>query len=266
MTDEFDPLAGESGLLEDFDGTVVDSYFAIGQGNSADRTFLFLKCTTDNPDTTETDLRFGVGPDWASFDGGETVEHPQNKRTFNNQTAIIELFQTALTCGAEDVLRERLKADPEAHKSAAFWKGLAFHWNVKSETKKMKDRDSGQMQDVVINRTLPTKFLGVVEGESGGGATAVTPSGSGQAAAPTATSSETATETPGTAGNAAEGVDSLPADLTAQIRLLAQNNDFSSFVDEVMGLTDQNNAPIIKVPGVMKALSDEAWYNQLKAG
>jgi hypothetical protein len=85
--DEFDPYAGSSGLKDDFDGVIVDAWAELDTQNAGNRTNAWLKILAD--DGEEVSNRYGLGSDWASYDGGETIEHPKGAREAGSCTAAV---------------------------------------------------------------------------------------------------------------------------------------------------------------------------------
>lgn len=278
MADEYDPFKTDSPFKDDYDGEIVEAWFGIAE-NYGDNLLAFLKVVAD--DGEEVENRYGMGGGWNSFDQGETVEHekatPDNPKHFINTTAYAQLMAAAMESGAEDELRRRSRDELNnmGPRAAALWKGLKFHWEVKTETGTRKDRTTGEQVPWTSNRVLPTKFLGVA-----GSATASPVSQTAQAAPqPASTGAEGTTATSGTdaspppaqpgttqpteaaASNGGGGVwDTIPPALQVPIKAMATSQDYSSWVDSVMALPGVlDNAMLVS------ALGDEALYNSLRA-
>jgi hypothetical protein len=136
------------------------------------------------------------------------------------------------------------------------WLGLKFHWEVKTETMKFKDRETGEMVERDVNRSLPTKFLGLVDSAG---------SGSGSAS----TSVPAASVAPGPVSGASSGpVDSLlsllnaiaPED-AAKAKIAAKSQPYHEWVDTVLGLpgvaTDGNLVAALGLEdGLYKSLKE----------
>lgn len=169
-TDEFDPFKTSSGLKDDFDGTVIDGWWGTDPNSQQNPAPLlgFLKIIAD--DGEEVEARYSTGSGWNSYDGGVTVEHEKDGaglQYFNNRTAWAECFTKAMESGAESEMRRRSQEELNnrgPRNIGGMMKGLKFHWNVKTETFNMKDRQTGEQREVTSNRLLPTAFLGVVGG------------------------------------------------------------------------------------------------------
>ena len=240
---EFDPFAGESGFKDDYDGMVDDAWFAT-QENYGDTVMLHLKVVAD--DGEEVENRYPCGPDWATYDGGETVEHTKGDRKgFNKNTRYFGLIEAAMgLAGVEEVLRRRsAELAGKGPKAAALWKGLRFHWNVKTETKKFKDRDTGEMIERDVSVVLPTVFLG-----EGAGTTSPAATGSpspAAAAAPAATPAPSADIDPG-----------LRMQLQSAARKAGTYADFCDLALEIPGVVENQT--------VMGLVATEEFYASLK--
>lgn len=167
MTDQFDPFAGDTGLKDDYDGTIIEAWFSTSSEYNNGQTLLFFaKVAADDGD--EEELRYPCGPDWGSFDGGETAEHPKgDKKTFNNRTAYFQFINAAMSAGGEDDLRRRSEGlGNKGPMAAALWVGTRWHFEVHEEPMKFRDRTTGEMIERVVTRTLPTKYLGEKNGDT----------------------------------------------------------------------------------------------------
>jgi hypothetical protein len=167
LGEEYDEFRTSTGLKDDYDGIITDAFFGKPQ-SGGERLNLFFKVKADDD---EVELRYSIGNDWETYDGGKTVEHPR-EHYFNNRTAYAEFFVAALACGAKEVLGKRSHAlERRGPRDSRLWPGLRFHFDVKTETMNLPVRDEagqpvrddkGQIrtQEVVVPRTMPTKFLG----------------------------------------------------------------------------------------------------------
>lgn len=236
-----DEFTYDKGIKDDYDGVVLDAWFATPEG-AGDRLHLILKKLAD--DGEEVEDRYPVGSEWASFDGGKTAEHASKTR-MRSDAGVATLTTKAFECGAEEVLRERSAAnDSLGGKAAALWPGLKFHWTVESTPFKFKDQKTGEQVEGTSNRSYPDKFLGVVDVEAAAGGAA------GQA------SSSTASSTGGDNSDPLEGVD--PA-IATKLKILAQTKPYSDWVDEALALTEVRDNDRL-----LSALGDEGFYNKLK--
>jgi hypothetical protein len=225
--DEFDT---DKGVKDDYDGVITEAYFQAGdQGD----TNLVLKKLAEDGDEVEDFYR--VGTDWASFDGGETIEHP-SKSKIRADSQLATLVEKAMEAGANDVIRERSAANgSRGQRTARLWPGLRFHWDVDAKPYNFKDRKTGEDVVGTSYKSYPTKFLGVAEdADSGSG------SGSG-------------------APVAAPAQEQMPPDIMARLKVLAQSKPFAEWVDEALTMDWVRE-------NLLSALSDESFYNNLRSG
>lgn len=254
---EHDPFHLDTGLKDDYDGTVIDEWFGTTD-NAGDTLFLFLKIAAD--DGEEVERRYSCGDGWQTFDGGVTAEHATRK-FFQNNSNIGLLVTRAFSIGAEEQLRKRsAELNNLGPKHAKLWHGFRGHWNVESETFKIKDRDEGsetfgQMVERTSNRLLPTSFEAFVEQ-----ATSQPTNTPPISAAPQQT---TATDEAATAQSSNEPTPgpfvNVPVGQQQMIRALAKQNGFAEWIDKVMALPG-----VIENDTLMAGISDEAFYNQLR--
>lgn len=81
MTDtEYDLWGTESGFLSSYMGKVTDAYFGVDNKYDPNTTLLFLKFQTDDDMRPEHEERYSVGEGWKTYDGGETIEHPDQTK------------------------------------------------------------------------------------------------------------------------------------------------------------------------------------------
>lgn len=247
MPDEFD---WETGLFSGI-GTVAEEWFAVGEGGG--NTNLYLKLV--GPDGEEGEPRYGTGSDWASFDGGETVEHPQGgekNRRYHQNTAIAQLFRAAFEAGAEEVLRKRsANLGGKGPSTAKLWHGLRFRWEVKTERISMKDRQTGEQIERDISRVLPVEFLG--EGDA-----PVIPIQGQSQDQPEAAQTQPAAAPAQDNGDPLSG---LSVEDTAKAKVLAKTLPYHEWVDKIMELPNA-----VASDSLMAALGDEALYTTLKEG
>lgn len=225
MADEFD---FDKGVKDDYVGTVVDAFFKASEQNPDDIN-LVLKKAADDGDVVEDFYR--VGTDWASFDGGETVEHPTKSR-LRADSQVATLVTMAMECGAETVMRERSSAAGSlGPRTAALWPGLKFHWRVVEKDINFTNQKTGEKVERTMFKSYPDTFVGVediVDGSDENGSV-VSPS----------------TE--------------IPPEVAAKLRILATSKNFADWVDEALTIDWVRD-------NLLSALSDESYYNSLKEG
>jgi hypothetical protein len=224
MTEEYDEFDTDKGLKDDFDGVIQSAMFAPGEYG----TTLTLNLLAEDGD--EIDAMYRVGPDWATFDGGQTIEHPSKKVKLNSRSQASVLVRAAMDAGAEKVIRERSAAnDKIGPRGTVIWPGLKFHWGVVENSYDLPDptpEDPKHMRTVTSAKQYPTEFLGEVE------------------------VSDVST-TSSTGGD-------IPESTMTTLTELAQKFPFKSWVDECLKLDECHDTVV-----VMK-LSDESFYDSLR--
>lgn len=262
-TEEFDPFATETGFKSDYDGVIEDAWFATSE-KGGDNIMFFASIKAD--DGEEVENRYSCGGDWATYDGGETVEHPKGSRKgFNSQTKYAGLLAAAMTCeGAEGVLRERSMSGPKTDdgiplgpRSAALWKGTKWHWIAVEKDYDFPDKEKpGERVTGKSITVKPTAFLGVV-GDAAAGGTATS---TGVPAASSTPGVPAASSTPAATAPSAASTTEVPADLLGPLTAAAKAApDFNSFIDaamEISGVPENGD--------VMGKVADEAFYASLK--
>lgn len=221
MADEFDT---DKGIRDDYDGTVRDAFFQV---NEQGRTNLVLIVLAD--DGEEVEARYSVGQDWASFDGGVTVEHP-SKSKIRADSQLATLVERAMMSGAEAVIRQRSAENGGfGQRTAKLWPGLKFHWDVEAKPYDVTDRQTGEQSKGISYKSYPTKFFGEAPVQQDAFASQPKPSEE----------------------------DAVPADVIARLKVLAQAKPFSEWVDEALTIDYVRE-------NMLSALSDESFYNSLK--
>lgn len=248
MKDEF---SGDTGLKENFDGTITSPEFTQSQrGNWG------LHFTIAADDGEEVERTYSVGgadKGWTSYDGGETIEGPSAKARFHVRSSIQKFIDDCMTAGAGDALRERSKTQFNSRGPfhAALWNGLRFHWDVVQRTEPSRT-ESGEWVDKETDVMVPVKFLGVAGGvqQSPQPAAQAAPTGDSQAASQAAVA-------------ASNGADIHEMDLKMLKGLAKSANDHGNFADLVMEAADHAGEPFIKNKAVMKKIGQEDFYNGL---
>jgi len=152
MTDK-DPWDGpETDLVTDYAGEVVDCWFAVDPNLNDSPTFVFWKMKTDNEKVPEITERWNCGPDWRSYDGGETINHP-TREVWSERSQAGKLFAAVLESGARPVLKAR--GLPTAAKT---WLGTRWYMQAVKTPYKLRDGTEG-----VSTRNYPKQFLGTTE-------------------------------------------------------------------------------------------------------
>lgn len=225
----FDIFQPDTGLKDDYDGTIESALF-VQQDSGAYAAQLVVAAD----DGEEAIIKLGVGKNWSSFDGGETISGATTTTRFNNRTAYSRFLTAAMNSGAGDDLRERSEKlySGLGPCHANFWVGLRFHFDVfidrdaqrfNEETKKWEKDPDGRPY------VSPTKYLGT---------------------------GSTHTATAPTLMDA--------ADLELVRGLAETSDDYQSFCQAVIGAQDSTGNPMAKNKTVMAKLADQGWYAELK--
>jgi hypothetical protein len=231
MSDSFDPFAVSTGLKDDYDGVIVDAWFAkdsSAQGDLASRLQWFVVIQPDDQEAVE-EVRFPCGNEWETYDGGGTADHPKGDRQlFNKQTKYGRFVTAAMNSGAEDQIRERFKETAQTPRSAQWLTGYKFHFARENEDKSFKGRD-GEVVNYTDTTLLPRKFLGF-DGEVA------------------ATDGEPKKVDP---------LESVSPEIAADIRRAAHDLDYSAWVDHCLELAGvRQSAKLVTALGRPESLYD----------
>lgn len=245
MSDEFNPYKPGSGLKDDFDGTIVDGTFTTDPQTGTTSIILMVNCD----DGDEWPARYSTGTGWESYDGGVTVKHPGGQRQlFNANSAYSDFMQHAWDAGAKDDMLERARkgGGPTV---AANWDGMRFHWDVlERPIRRPEDTDSGRVWvDDKTNRTLPTRYLGLVGVQQVLGA---------------------APPVPGVATPSGDDPLSVLDAVTAgKVRVAARDSaTYVQFIDAMLNLTTSDGTPIMEFVEIGTAVADSGWFEALHKG
>ena len=233
MSDDLGSFTPGTGLKSDFDGTIRDAMFTVDPASGRASLILEVDCN----DGEEWIGRYSVGNDWDTFDGGETVQHPRGDgQRFNSSTAYSDFIVHAVESGAKDILLAKDKEfNGQEARHAATWRGLSFHW-VASARPSRTQNAQGVWEASSVNRTLPVTFRGALDTRRA-------------APAPSATT------------DPLSGLDAVTA---GKVRKAAREaGDYNAFVDAMLGLTDDEDVPIMERLDIGVAVADESWYKAL---
>lgn len=268
MSDEF---TGDSGLKDDYDGTIVKSEFEQSERGNWQ---LHLVVAADDGD--EVDYFYSVGAKdkgWTSYDGGETIQGATAKSKFHDQTAMQKFIYKTMDTEAANVLRERSAGlyNRRGPFHAALWLGLRFHWDVVTEKqnrpqKKIVDgietnEEEWVETDVQVSR--PTRFLGVADGTTPAAAPAAAPVAAGSSGPQPMAANEGGPATNGASTSSGyEGVsDEEVASLT---KLALMSDSHGDFVDAAMEADGPGGEKLIKNRAVVKLIGKKDFYESVK--
>lgn len=245
MPDLFTP---DTGLKENFDGTITEAEWVqsdLGGGYG-------LALTIDADDGELAFVRLGVGRDWISVDGGETLVNERNSNArFNERTTYWRWIAAAMRAGGKDELQ---KMSNERYGGngpcvAEFWRGWRFHFDVVNEPGRRPD-EQGNWRNVEggIPALRPVKFIGRVDSHQPN---------------LTAADTATATSTPTAPTNGAGAISDVDM---INLKVLAKtHDDYGRFADAVMEATAESGEPFFKVREVMTAIASQDFYDTLRA-
>jgi len=119
----------ESGLLDDYDFVVDESWFGEDEesDNNDGRIFLFLRgtATDDAGDEHEEHReRFSTGKNWEVVEDGAEVENAAGKRKFNQNAGIGHLVRALVGLGDDEAAFLQSRGNPQ---EAAIFEGLEMH-------------------------------------------------------------------------------------------------------------------------------------------
>jgi len=254
MSDEFQ---GESGLKEDWDGTIAIARFEQqGRGNWA------LQMTSLADDGEEVRHRAlsvgGADKGWASHDGGEEIMGTTVGQKFHMQSAIQGFINRVMALdGAADELRKRSKDLYESRgpMHAKLWEGLRFHWDVIQEPRREPNPDNPSGSWVVkagefVGVMVPERYLGVADEAP---KAHYVPQPSQQQTLPSSAPSST------------NGGDISEADMVT-LKLIAMSAEtHKEFADAVMDTQGENGELLTRNPSVRKSLAKKEWWEALKS-
>lgn len=156
----------------DYEGVIVDAWAAFGeQGTNMNANMKFQTSDPDNPEWTE---KYGMGADWNSYDGGESVENKKSVR-FKDNSGYGQFINAACDLIAVDEKGEPLTGQArfeaitdvlgDSPRVMSVWVGTS--WFMEAREGSFENRETGQK--VKYAKNYPTKFLGKVEVNKVGG-------------------------------------------------------------------------------------------------
>lgn len=209
----------EEGLVDDFDGTIVEAKFGENEEYAAisGSSDPMLILTIESPDVStpiSQSYSTGASKRWSITDRGRGIESeakPESVRFNKNARAGQLVAAMVLAAGGGDLNKGQEFFMKRGHVmvDAAFYEGLNFHWNRQDLS-----TVGGETRSVL----LPSAFLGEV-----GGAAPAKKGASAAKAAPAAKASE------------------LPQDLIDQVVELADGKTLVELKKEVVKTLDKKN-------------------------
>ena len=236
----FDIFTPDSGLKDDYDGTITSALFV--QNDDASWACQIVVSADDGEDPNPFKFSIGKKSGFSSVDGGESVVGPKPETKFNENTAYWKFLKHCMAAGAADEMRKRSDTlyDGRGPCHAHFWDGLRFHFDViMDKTARQMNDETGKFEPIrdeitgeIVGRavSVPTKFLGVA-----------------------ATTSSTPTL-----------MDA--ADLAIITQCALDSATHQDFMQNVIALKDSDDQPMAKNRAVIAKLADKRWYDELRAG
>lgn len=248
---ENDFWSPDPGLKDDFDGVVYGGEWI--QGTTGTWSAV-LNIIADDEDDVKVFLNLGPSSkDWKSVDGGESIVGAHPRQKLHERSAMWQWIKAAMAAGARDELFRRDQEDfgGKGPFHIAIWNGLEFHYDVVEEDGRVRN-DAGDWVAGKVKVLRPTKYLG--NGEE------AKPAPKARTSSRTAPSSTSPANTSATNGH---GISE--ADLHILRELAGRHPDRGAFADAVLETPDSSGNPFIKNTNVIKAMSREDWYEELKA-
>ena len=146
----------ESGLLDDYDFEVIETWFGLDEevDNPDDRVFLFLRGEAFEDGELVDDEhreRFSTGKNWEVVEDGAEVENATGKNRFNQNAGVGRLIN-ALVSVDDGATAKALAKKGEAYEAATF-DGLSMHMERKVVSR-WTDSDTGEELEWAL--ALPT--------------------------------------------------------------------------------------------------------------
>lgn len=119
----------ETGLLDDYVGTITRSWFATdARYQDGNVILLHWEIATTDPDHPEVTEKFPVGSGWDSADGGATVAHEKGRQKFNVQSIYGKIVDRVTK--ADGVLHDVFPVMKQRGRptQANIWEGLTFRF------------------------------------------------------------------------------------------------------------------------------------------
>lgn len=243
-----DPFALSTGLIEEYEGEVIDSLYTFDSAyNGGDTLVLKLQIkgldeeslsTFKDGETTEL---YPAGSGWEAADQGRTAVYDgKDNKKFNKDSGVGLLVSHAMSTEAAPIIRER--AGEAGAKDASIWTGLRFRF---------KRLTFGAGTDYERRRVLPVEFLGTADQP-------VTSTSSSGDSAPAA-----ATPSAAPAPSAGFSFDGFDGALKGKIRAIAVQQ--GSADDFVAALFADDGLVAALTADQQAALMDPAAYTAIKA-
>lgn len=103
-------------------------------------------------DLEENPLLYPCGPNWDSFDDGETAEHERGNEVFHEMSGAAKLCQALVDLGLEDDMLTR----GDSMIQSSIYSG----WDLYLERKEFDYGKNKEGQEMKTSRLMPTKVLG----------------------------------------------------------------------------------------------------------
>lgn len=163
-----DAWGTSSGFKSDYEIEVTNSYWSPPTDKNPNWSLVWDGIDLDEDEEKERLAMFGAGKDWASFDGGETVDHPEGNETkqgktrqFHTNSGVGQLIETLI----DQLDTETLNGLPSP-RNANVWVGSK--WYMEEVKNSFTNREGNKVN---TSKVLPTKLVswGDGSGSSSGG-------------------------------------------------------------------------------------------------
>lgn len=234
----FNIFEPDTGLKEDYDGTIVDASFV--QGDNLGWS-LQLTILADDGDEITPKFSLGAKSGFTSYDGGETVQGPSPTTKLKESTSFYKFMNQCAKAGAAEDMKNRSDTlyDERGPLHAKFWVGFRFHFDVIMDKTARRPNDETGQWDLVRDATgavvgapisIPTRYLGI-----------------------------------GSVDNGHQSSLMDNADLETITHLASITDDFTSFAQAVLDMKDSHGQPMAKNKTIMGKLNQK-WYEELRGG
>lgn len=244
MTDEFDPLNLETGLVDKVTGTIsAESYFS-PDPRMGENILLHLKITPQDG-SEEVVEKYGCGPKWKSFDGGQSIVHPDGDNKTLNMNSQAGKLVTALVnvAGGAEVFKNTGRRDP---RRKDFFAGLFVEMERMAVGKKF-DAATQRQTDEDVTRLMP-KRVSIPAGDETPPVVASAPVAAPVQSAPPANGGVPMAQDINAGTNGADPFASLDAGIQMQLRAWARQMTHQEWTDKVLNDLPQllSNSPLIR--------------------
>lgn len=156
-----------SGFRSDYNLTVTKSYWTPPTEKNPNWSLVWEGVDEDGEEI-ENGLKLGAGAGWASFDGGETVDHEDGNATksgkprqFHQNSGVGQLINTFVD---QEIVTEEMLENMPSPREANVWEGST--WYMEEVDASFTNRKTNER--VQMTKVMPTKLVSFGEATSDG--------------------------------------------------------------------------------------------------